>query len=437
MTIRASVIGGWPTAIWNQILELDNHIIGLCICIFAAIDWLSFYDGTNRVSLYYSQGIYGLPSLNLLSILTSAIYLTLAGIILLSLRRPLSRYQSVLPNLVAVFAAFLVYVFAWVPSGHLLGVSVYVGLVFVVLGAVIIITSLFFLRQAFSVTPQARFLVTAGPYSVIRHPMYLGNIVSLLGLALLIDSGEAVALFFVCSGLQVGRAFYEERLLQSNFPEYARYKRRVGGFFPRLASARRAAASLILLAVACYFVSDRALATIRPATVEASFYPDVLVPKDGKNLDSRETAWLGTNEHLIRVADSDAAWAKKCDDWYQKARKPGTWFTEAEGREFARTEKDDLLKKIPGCKSFIELQSLCQSITADWLQQKMSDKDYFAKLRQTNGCAAIVGYDNVCTALEEMAKRGIRLDPNMKGLMVDCIVTSIRNARVPLLRPML
>lgn len=220
MTIRAS-IGKWPSAVWDQILELDNYIIGLCICVFAVIDWMSFYDGANRATLYYSQGLYGLPSLNLFSILTSAIYLTLAGIILLSLRRPLSRYRSALPNFVAVFAAFLVYIFAWVPSGQLLGVSVYVGLLFIVLGAVIIITSLFFLRQAFSVTPQARFLVTAGPYSVIRHPMYLGNIVSLFGLALLIDSVEAVALFFVCSGLQVARAFYEERLLQSNFPEYA------------------------------------------------------------------------------------------------------------------------------------------------------------------------------------------------------------------------
>jgi protein-S-isoprenylcysteine O-methyltransferase Ste14 len=233
MTIRAS-IGKWLSAVWDQILELDNCIIGLCICVFAVIDWMSFYDGANRATLYYSQGLYGLPSLNLFSILTSAIYLTLAGIILLSLRQPLSRYRSALPNFVAVFAAFLVYIFAWVPSGQLLGVSVYVGLLFVVLGAVIIITSLFFLRQAFSVTPQARFLVTAGPYSVIRHPMYLGNIVSLFGLALLVDSVLAVTLFFVCSGLQVARALYEERLLQSNFPEYARYKLRVGGFFPRL-----------------------------------------------------------------------------------------------------------------------------------------------------------------------------------------------------------
>jgi protein-S-isoprenylcysteine O-methyltransferase Ste14 len=439
MTIGAFGIGKWPTAIWNLILDLDNHIIGLCICIFAVIDWMAFYDGANRVSVYYSQGLYGLPSLNLFSIFTSAIYLTLAGIILLSLRRPLSRYRSVLPNFVAVFAAFLVYVFVWVPSGHLLGVSVYVGLLFVALGAVIIITSLFFLRQAFSVTPQARFLVTAGPYSIIRHPMYLGNLVSLLGLALLIDSVEAVALFFVCSGLQMCRALYEEKLLQSNFSEYASYKLRVGGFFPRLNLARPVAAALILFAAACYFVPDSAVATMRLTTVERGSNSDDLALAGSRIFDANETERHAANGQLVLVAESTDQWAQKCDAWYRKA-KAGNWFTKADADEFAKTitkDADTTLKRIPSCKPFTDLQWQCNLIELDWDSHSISDKAYIARLEAADGCAAIVGYDNVCTALEDISKKGIKLDDSMRGLMVNCIVTSIRNERVPLLRPLL
>jgi protein-S-isoprenylcysteine O-methyltransferase Ste14 len=37
------------------------------------------------------------------------------------------------------------------------------------------------LGRSFSVMPEARRLVTNGPYSVIRHPVYLGEAVALAG----------------------------------------------------------------------------------------------------------------------------------------------------------------------------------------------------------------------------------------------------------------
>jgi protein-S-isoprenylcysteine O-methyltransferase Ste14 len=109
-------------------------------------------------------------------------------------------------------------------------VNVYIALSLVIFGTLLVLTSLIFLRQAFTVTPQARFLVTSGPYPIVRHPMYVGNIISLLGLALLIDSGQAIALFIICAALQIRRALYEERLLRSTFQEYADYQTRSVNF---------------------------------------------------------------------------------------------------------------------------------------------------------------------------------------------------------------
>lgn len=228
--------GRYANAICNRLLVLDNNIIGIFVCGIAAYNWLVFYDAIQHATPLYSQGFYGLLLLSMTSTCASAVYLTMAGALLLFLKRPMSRYTKIAPNLVAILAMFTAYLFLLMPRGSLVPVNVYVALFLVASGILITTTSLLFLRRAFSVTPQARVLITSGPYSVVRHPMYVGNILSLVGLALLIDSPEAFGLLIICGGLQVWRALYEEKLLELNFAEYAEYKNRVGCFIPRLRS---------------------------------------------------------------------------------------------------------------------------------------------------------------------------------------------------------
>ena len=218
----------------DRLMELDSKIIGLIICATAIYDWIVLYQELGRAALSYRFGIYALPSLSVLSIFFSAIYLTCATIILLRLRRPVSRYKTAAPNLVSIMAAFATYLFVFTPKGNLLQVSVYFSYALIAGGSFLMLASLLVLRRAFSVTPQARLLVTTGPYSIVRHPMYIGGIAISLGLALLVDSPQAVGLFLLCGCLQIWRALYEEQLLEASFPEYAEYKKRVGRFTPRL-----------------------------------------------------------------------------------------------------------------------------------------------------------------------------------------------------------
>jgi protein-S-isoprenylcysteine O-methyltransferase Ste14 len=234
MTDTPPVFLTHPKAIWRRLLSLDNNIFGIFICATAAYDWRILYQGLDGVTLLYSNGVYALPTLSTLSIFVSALYLTCAGITLLRLREPVSRYSRAAPNLLAMAAAFATYLFIWMPHGTLLEVNVYVAYSFLLCGTFVMLTSLIYLRGAFSVTPQARLLITTGPYAVIRHPMYTGSLLSLLGLALLIDSAEAMILVFVCGCLQIGRALLEENILEASFPEYTDYKTRVDRFIPRL-----------------------------------------------------------------------------------------------------------------------------------------------------------------------------------------------------------
>ncbi len=108
-------------------------------------------------------------------------------------------------------------------------------------GAYIGLWSLLRLRHAFSVVPQARALVTAGPYRLCRHPVYASYVLQYGGLLLGHFSLPFACAYVVWAGLMRWRIGYEERTLAAAFPEYAAYKERVGMFFPKIAPARRPA----------------------------------------------------------------------------------------------------------------------------------------------------------------------------------------------------
>jgi protein-S-isoprenylcysteine O-methyltransferase Ste14 len=90
-----------------------------------------------------------------------------------------------------------------------------------------------YLRRSFSIIPEARRLVTGGPYSVSRHPVYLGEIIAAVGINLATagwPSALAVVYFVVCELLRIR---WEERVLERAFPdEYPTYARRVARYFP-------------------------------------------------------------------------------------------------------------------------------------------------------------------------------------------------------------
>ena len=88
------------------------------------------------------------------------------------------------------------------------------------------------LGASFSVMPEARKLVTRGPYTVIRHPLYLAEMIGVLGLVLQFQQPWATLVGAAVFGLQYWRTVFEERVLMQAYPDYTNYRARTWRFLP-------------------------------------------------------------------------------------------------------------------------------------------------------------------------------------------------------------
>ena len=83
------------------------------------------------------------------------------------------------------------------------------------------------LGDAFSVRPEARFLVTSGLYSKIRHPIYVFGTMAFLFVVLALQGWGALSIWVIVVGVQIIRARREEKVMAATFgEEYAAYRSR-------------------------------------------------------------------------------------------------------------------------------------------------------------------------------------------------------------------
>jgi protein-S-isoprenylcysteine O-methyltransferase Ste14 len=92
--------------------------------------------------------------------------------------------------------------------------------------------SLRFLGRNLSVLAQARAVADRGPYRLVRHPLYAGEIVSALGLALSVGTLPGIAVWLALCALQAYRALREEQVLLQALPGYRDYRERTAALIP-------------------------------------------------------------------------------------------------------------------------------------------------------------------------------------------------------------
>lgn len=139
---------------------------------------------------------------------------------------------------VGVQAALLV-ALVLVPGGDTWpssGVVEVIGLGLMVLGVVVMVTAATSLGRSLTPTPvPARDgeLTTSGLYRFVRHPIYSGLLVLVIGLVVRTGSWTGVLLGVVTIGFFHVKAAWEEARLADRYPDYERYAARTPRFVPR------------------------------------------------------------------------------------------------------------------------------------------------------------------------------------------------------------
>ena len=227
MAVSEAVEGhrGRPAGYWRD-LGFGRLVPSLFFSLFLArqivLLWSGFH-GIRQVSdaFFFAQQLLALTYFTLLVVLY-AVRLPRRG----TDHRAAVIFIAFSGTFAAIGASFL-------PGGTRREGLVVVADVLATAGLAYSVWGLAYLRRSFSIIPEARRLVTGGPYSLSRHPVYLGEITTAIGVNIATGgwlTAIAISYFITCELLRIR---WEERILAATFPnDYPAYARRVPRYLP-------------------------------------------------------------------------------------------------------------------------------------------------------------------------------------------------------------
>ena len=155
--------------------------------------------------------------------LATQLFFAVLVLLMILRRQPLGKASGFYPRFAAVAGTFMSLAIVMLPTQELSTPLHVVSTLLIVGGIGFALYAVIGLGRSLSMLPEARRLVTNGPYSVIRHPLYLGEAVALVGITLQYLSPWALALLLLQCIFQLERMKNEELVLSRVFPEYRDY----------------------------------------------------------------------------------------------------------------------------------------------------------------------------------------------------------------------
>jgi protein-S-isoprenylcysteine O-methyltransferase Ste14 len=201
------------------------------------IFWFGYVEGIRaRPSLgYAARQLLEQPdslyfNMRFIALFASIAFNLLAVYLIVMRGNPVRRSKGWLPNVCGFVGTFLSVGIPYLGPVTLPFYWQVVSTVLLVVGSVGSFLVLAKLGRSFSILPEARLLVTGGPYALARHPLYTVEIVTILGMAMLYKQPQASLLAAGVILMLVVRSHFEEKVLSEAYPEYAAYKARVKRF---------------------------------------------------------------------------------------------------------------------------------------------------------------------------------------------------------------
>jgi protein-S-isoprenylcysteine O-methyltransferase Ste14 len=162
---------------------------------------------------------------------TIAFAILIVGMTIIRLK-PIRSAVGIEPRISAFAGAFLSLAFIALPNYPIGDGLRVVALILILVGWTLSICVLLWLGRAYSVVAQSRRLVTAGPYAMVRHPLYLCEEIAVIGILLMNFSLTGLVVVGVQWLFQLRRMTNEEVVLHATFPEYADYVSRTPKIIP-------------------------------------------------------------------------------------------------------------------------------------------------------------------------------------------------------------
>lgn len=168
------------------------------------------------------------PNLTLVLMILSKLAVLLFAVAMIGLlfarRPPSGAARGLFPRVMAILGTYLSFSLLMLPQHNHSPWLLALSAALILGGSAFAVYALLFLGRSISMMAEARRLVTGGPYSFVRHPLYLGEEIAFLGAALQFPSPWTPILLAGQMCCQLYRMRFEEKVLEDSFPEYAAYK---------------------------------------------------------------------------------------------------------------------------------------------------------------------------------------------------------------------
>jgi protein-S-isoprenylcysteine O-methyltransferase Ste14 len=151
------------------------------------------------------------------------VFYTIIFFILILRPDPVSRATGVWPALLALAGSYGTWLIPLLPRGPELPILAVASAAILLVSVALMAYPLIALGESFSLMPQARKLVTSGPYAIVRHPLYLIEEAAVVGVLLQYAWFAALPFLVLHLAVQIGRMQLEEEVLQKAFPNYTAY----------------------------------------------------------------------------------------------------------------------------------------------------------------------------------------------------------------------